>query len=127
MADEMYARMVKREDEAIEKLRQVIDFATDDDCEYSVIPCAGFHVNSNDSQVLPTTLRSTSEMTTLFPMVYVDHAHSARQDNQSNSTQRRPPPLILIKFGQSSRHAQKEMTLVYLRGWRSESRPLVSP
>jgi hypothetical protein len=29
----MYKRMVSREDEAIAKLRQVIDFATSDDCQ----------------------------------------------------------------------------------------------
>lgn len=33
IADDMYARMLKREDEAVQKLRQVIQFATDDDCE----------------------------------------------------------------------------------------------
>jgi hypothetical protein len=33
VTDMMYRRMVDREDEAIQKLRQVIDFATGDDCE----------------------------------------------------------------------------------------------
>jgi hypothetical protein len=32
VAGDMYLRMLKREDEGIEKLRQVITFATDDDC-----------------------------------------------------------------------------------------------
>jgi hypothetical protein len=33
ITDKMYQRMVAREDEAIQKLRQVIDFATGEDCE----------------------------------------------------------------------------------------------
>ncbi|RDB29220.1 putative ATP-dependent DNA helicase RecQ [Hypsizygus marmoreus] len=32
IAGEMFSRMLKREEEGIEKLRQVIEFATDDDC-----------------------------------------------------------------------------------------------
>lgn len=32
LAGEMYLRMMQREEEDIEKLRQVIAFATDDDC-----------------------------------------------------------------------------------------------
>jgi hypothetical protein len=33
ITDKIYQRMVAREDEAIQKLRQVIDFATGEDCE----------------------------------------------------------------------------------------------
>ena len=34
LATLMYDRMIKREEEGIAKLRQVIDFATDDDCAF---------------------------------------------------------------------------------------------
>jgi hypothetical protein len=34
VAGEMYSRMLQREEEGIEKLRQVIEFATDDDCKF---------------------------------------------------------------------------------------------
>ena len=32
LADTLYERMVGREEEAVEKIRKVIEFATDDDC-----------------------------------------------------------------------------------------------
>lgn len=34
LANMIYQRMVAREDEAIEKIRKVIEFATNDDCGY---------------------------------------------------------------------------------------------
>lgn len=34
LAEMMYQRMVAREEEAVEKIRQVIQFATTDDCGY---------------------------------------------------------------------------------------------
>ena len=35
LADTIYQRMVAREDETVEKVRKVIEFATNDDCGYS--------------------------------------------------------------------------------------------
>lgn len=35
LATLMYDRMIKREEDAIEKLKQVIDFATKDECAWS--------------------------------------------------------------------------------------------
>ena len=41
LADQMYTGMVKRETEAVEKMRQVIEFATDDNCRCSMRSCIG--------------------------------------------------------------------------------------
>lgn len=39
LADKLYAKMEFREEEAVQKLRQVIEFATGDDCT-SIHPCS---------------------------------------------------------------------------------------
>ena len=39
LAGELYNRMVAREEEAIEKIRRVIEFATNDDCGYHAWSC----------------------------------------------------------------------------------------
>ena len=41
LADVIYQRMVAREEESIEKMRKVIEFATNDDCMPSSCYCQG--------------------------------------------------------------------------------------
>lgn len=74
LTDQMYARMLKREEDAITKLRQVIEFATNDDCEYSTcIKCI-----SHETQVWHIPFRHILEMISLFQTRCAVIAASAR-------------------------------------------------
>lgn len=42
LADKLYAKMLFREEEAIQKLRQVIEFATGDDCAFTYLCTFGY-------------------------------------------------------------------------------------
>ena len=122
LADQMYTGMVKRETEAVEKMRQVIEFATDDNCRCSMRSCIGLlGLNDVHLQVWRKVWPRTSGTKTPSRVACVASAASAQAALAWSFRPLRRASLTLPVSRRSSTHALSETTPGYSLVWRSVS------
>ena len=121
LADQMYTGMVKRETEAVEKMRQVIEFATDDNCRCPMRSCIGL-LGLNDVYLLQVWRKvwpRTSGTKTPSRVACVASAASAQAALAWSFRSLRRVSLTLPVSRRSSTHALSGTTPGYSLVWRS--------
>ena len=120
LADQMYTGMVKRETEAVEKMRQVIEFATDDNCRCSMRSCIGLlELNDVYLQVWRKVWPRISETKTPSRVACVASAASAQAALAWSFRPLRKASPTLPVSRRSSTHALSGTTPGYSLVWRS--------